>query len=155
MDELKNRLIAHFEQAGSAPFLFIGSGFSRRYLNLEDWGSLLKLFTEGLKPYEYYLATANGDLPKVASLIAEDFHDKWWQDEKFKISREKNKSKLRDKTSALRIEICNHLNVIADVGFTETAYPEEVAALSKLNVDGIITTNWDLFLEKLFPDYRV
>jgi len=155
LDELKNRLIAHFEQAGSAPFLFIGSGFSRRYLNLEDWSSLLKLFTEGLKPYEYYLATANGDLPKVASLIAEDFHDKWWQDEKFKISREKNKSKLRDKTSALRIEICNHLNVIADVGFTETAYPEEVAALSKLNVDGIITTNWDLFLEKLFPDYRV
>lgn len=155
MEELKNQLISHFENAGSAPFLFVGSGFSRRYLSLEDWGALLKRFADGLKPYEYYLATANGDLPKVASLIADDFHDKWWVDDKYQVSREKNKSKVRDKTSALRIEICNHLNGIAGAGFTETAYPEEVAALSKLNVDGIITTNWDLFLEKLFPDYRV
>lgn len=155
LEELKIKLIAHFERTGSAPFLFVGSGFSRRYLNLEDWGALLHRFTDGLKPYEYYFATANGDLPKVASLIADDFHDKWWADDKYEVSREKNKSKLRDKTSALRIEICNHLNSIASTGFIETAYPEEVTALSKLNVDGIITTNWDLFLEKLFPDYRV
>lgn len=155
MEELKNKLIAHFERAGSAPFLFVGSGFSRRYLNLEDWNALLRRFTDGLKAYEYYFATANGDLPTVASLIADDFHDKWWIVDKYEVSRDKNKSKLRDKTSALRIEICNHLNSISGFGFTETAYPEEVAALSKLNVDGIITTNWDLFLEKLFPDYRV
>lgn len=141
--------------SGSAPFLFIGSGFSRRYLNLEDWHSLLRRFSEGLKPYEYYHATANGDLPMVASLIADDFHDRWWADSKYEPSREKHKAKVRDKTSALRIEICNHINSIAGSGFTETAFPEEIAALSKLNVDGIITTNWDLFLEKLFPDYRV
>ncbi|MGR5342305.1 SIR2 family protein, partial [Vibrio astriarenae] len=34
-------------------------------------------------------------------------------------------------------------------------YADEVAALSRLNVDGIITTNWDTFLQSLFPDYRV
>jgi len=155
LETLKTQLIAHFINAGSAPFLFVGSGFSRRYLNLEDWDSLLRRYSEGMKAYEYYRATANGDLPTTASLIADDFHDKWWSDAKYENSREKNKSKLRDKTSALRIEICNHLNSIAATGFTETAFPEEVAALSKLNVDGIITTNWDLFLEKLFPDYRI
>lgn len=155
MESLKKQLISHFEGAGSAPFLFIGSGFSRRYLNLEDWNSLLRRFSEGLKPYEYYHATANGDLPMVASLIADDFHDRWWTDIKYEPNREKHKTKVRDKTSALRIEICSHINNIAGAGFTETAFPEEIAALSKLNVDGIITTNWDLFLEKLFPDYRV
>ncbi|WP_289058639.1 SIR2 family protein [uncultured Mesotoga sp.] len=155
MEALKKQLISHFEGAGSAPFLFIGSGFSRRYLNLEDWSSLLRRFSDGIKPYEYYHATANGHLPMVASLIAEDFHDLWWADAKYEQSREKHKTKVRDKTSALRIEICNHINNIAGVGFTETAFPEEIVALSKLNVDGIITTNWDLFLEKLFPDYRV
>jgi hypothetical protein len=155
MDEIKEKLISHFAAACSAPFLFVGSGFSRRYLNLDDWSSLLRKFAVDLKPFEYYLASSNGDLPTVASLIAEDFHDKWWSDPKYDLSRERNKAKLKDKTSALRIEICNYLNNIADIVFTETAYPEEVAALSKLNVDGIITTNWDLFLEKLFPDYRV
>lgn len=155
MEELKDKLIRHFEAAGSAPFLFIGSGFSRRYLNLEDWGALLRRFSEGLKPYEYYLASANGDLSHVASLIAEDFHDLWWAHPKYAQSRERNKGKVRDRTSALRIEICNHLNGMASSGFVDTAFPEEVSALSKLNVDGIITTNWDLFLEKLFPDYRV
>lgn len=155
MEDLKQELISHFAAAGSAPFLFIGSGFSRRYLNLEDWSSLLRRFSEGLKPYEYYHTTGGGDLPMVASLIAEDFHDRWWADTKYEQSREKNKAKMRDKTSALRVEICNHLNSIAAGGFTETAFPEEIAALSKLNVDGIITTNWDLFLENLFPDYRV
>lgn len=155
MEALKKQLISHFEGAGSAPFLFVGSGFSRRYLNLDDWSSLLRRLSTGLKPYEYYHATANGDLPMVASLIADDFHDRWWTDSKYEASREKHKAKVRDKTSALRIEICNHINSIAGAGFTETAFPEEIAALSKLNVDGIITTNWDLFLEKLFPDYRV
>lgn len=155
MEDIKSKLLLHFASAGAAPFLFIGSGFSRRYLNLEDWNSLLRRFAGGLKSYEYYFASANGDLPTVATLIAADFHDRWWSDPIFEQSREKNKSKLRDKTSALRIEICNHLNTAAANGFKDTAFPEEVAALSKLNVDGIITTNWDSFLDKLFPDYRV
>lgn len=155
MEKIKANLIAHFAAAGAAPFLFIGSGFSRRYLDLEDWSSLLRRFSDGLKPFEYYLASADGDLPTVASLIASDFHDKWWVDPIYEQSREKNKSKLKDKTSALRIEICNHLNGATAQAFKNTAFPEEVAALSKLNVDGIITTNWDSFLEKLFPDYRV
>jgi len=155
MQDIKIELITHFSEACAAPFLFIGSGFSRRYLNLEDWSSLLRRFSTGLKPYEYYLTTANADLPTVASLIAHDFHDYWWSNDKFSQSREKHKAKLKDKTSALRIEICNYLNEVAATGFSTTAFPEEVAALSKLNVDGIITTNWDLFIEKLFPDYRV
>lgn len=155
MNQIKSKLIEQFKMAGAAPFLFIGSGFSRRYLNLEDWSSLLRRFTEGLKPFEYYMASAGGDLPTVASLIANDFHDRWWMDPLYDVSREKSKSKVRDKTSALRIEICNHLNSVTAHAFKSTAYPEEVAALSKLNVDGIITTNWDVFIEKLFPDYRV
>ena len=36
-----------------------------------------------------------------------------------------------------------------------SALSDEVALLSQLNVDGVITTNWDLLLEHIFPDYRV
>jgi hypothetical protein len=155
MNAVCDALQTTFESAGAAPFLFIGSGFSRRYLNLEDWSSLFRRFSDGLRPYEYYLASANGDLPAVASLIAEDFHDRWWSDSVFEASRERNKTRVRDRTSALRIEICNHINAATAAAFQASAYPNEIAALSSLNVDGIITTNWDVFLEQLFPDYRV
>jgi len=37
----------------------------------------------------------------------------------------------------------------------QSPYAHEVALLSGLNVDGVITTNWDMFLEQIFPDYRV
>ena len=155
MDQIKETLVEQFKTTGAAPFLFVGSGFSRRYLGLEDWGSLLRKFTAGLKDYEFYLSSANGELPAVASLIAEDFHDHWWKSEQYKASREKNKAKIRDRTSALRFEICAHLNTISVPSFSDSPYAEEIVILSKLNVDGIITTNWDPFLERLFPDYRV
>ncbi|MBN9628804.1 MAG: hypothetical protein ABS39_18590 [Acidovorax sp. SCN 65-28] len=151
---IKDDLISHFTTAQSAPFLFIGSGFSRRYLGLEDWASLLQRFSKDLKPYEYYLASADGKLPRVASLLANDFHHHWWASDTYKDSREKNKSKAKDGTSALRIEICNHLITTTQNG-PQKDYTNEIALLSQLNVDGIVTTNWDNFLESLFPDYKV
>lgn len=151
---LKNKLIEHFKLAPSAPFLFVGSGFSRRYLNLEDWEGLLRRFSEGLKDFEYYLSSANGEMPKVASLMSGDFHDLWWSSDKYKESREKNKSRVRDKTSALRIEICNYLNSLSILDLSKTEYKDELKILSQLNVDGVITTNWDPLLESLFSGYR-
>ena len=152
---MKEKLVAHFQSAPSTPFLFIGSGFSRRYLGLEDWEALLRKFCTNIKAYEYYLTTANGDLPTAASLMALDFHEMWWSSPEYETSREKNKAKVRDKTSALRIEIANYLNSLSLTDLMASEYKDEIELLSKLNVDGIITTNWDLLLENLFPDYKV
>jgi hypothetical protein len=33
-------------------------------------------------------------------------------------------------------------------------FSHEVELLSTLNIDGVITTNWDTFLEQIFPDYK-
>ncbi|WP_409070335.1 SIR2 family protein [Aliifodinibius sp. S!AR15-10] len=44
---------------------------------------------------------------------------------------------------------------LADLASVPDEYEEEVDALRRVTVDGIITTNWDTFLEKLFPDYTV
>ena len=151
---IKDDLIAHFSGALSAPFLFVGSGFSRRYLGLEDWSSLLQKFSSQLKSYEYYVASADGYLPKVASLLSSDFHNLWWTSEIYKESREKNKSKAKDGTSALRIEICNYILAAVQDG-RKRQHIEEIELLSRLKVDGIITTNWDTLLESLFPDYKV
>lgn len=152
---LKEQLIAHFSRTKSSPFLFVGSGFSRRYLGLEDWKGLLQKFSNGLKDFEYYMASADGYLPRVAELLAKDFNDHWWKSVEYKESRNKNKSKIKDNTSALRFEICGYLDELSTKSFADTNYQDEISLLSSLNVDGIITTNWDSFLERLFPDYKI
>lgn len=148
---LAKQLHAH----SSGPFLFAGSGLSRRYLGLDDWAGLLRRFCQHIKPYEYYLSSANGDLPSVAAAMAEDFHEVWWMREEYAGSREKHSKKIAERTGPLRVEICDYLKSVGIADLSQSAYAGELAALSRLNVDGIITTNWDTFLQSLFPDYRV
>lgn len=144
-----------FESSAGAPFLFIGSGFSRRYLGLEDWRGLLERFCEDIREFEYYLSSANGNYPRAATLMAKDFHDVWWSSEKYANSREAYKGSALGVHSALKIEISLYLEEL-DLGSNLIEdYVEEVETLKNLNVDGVITTNWDLFLEDIFPEYKV
>lgn len=151
---ITEKLIEIFKTRSAGPFLFLGSGFSRRYLGLEDWRGLLERFCVSDKPFEYYLATANGDYPTVATLLARDFNEIWWSSSKYEKSVERFKSKVSNETSALRIEISNYLLTLDQSKAMNSEYKEEVALLSGLNVDGVITTNWDMFIEQLFPDHR-
>ncbi|MFY1110434.1 MAG: SIR2 family protein [Methanosarcinaceae archaeon] len=153
--DIKKNLVDHFNRNSSSPFLFIGSGLSRRYLGLEDWEGLLKKFCEGLGDYQYYYSTASGCLPEVATSMSKDFHDFWWKSGKYLEDRERYKHLSVNPSSALKIAISSYLKELSNSECSNAQYAEEIEALSKLDVEGIITTNWDLFLEKLFPDYKV
>lgn len=151
---ITDNLVEIFRSRTAGPFLFLGSGFSRRYLGLEDWRGLLERFCATGRPFEYYLASANGHFPTVASLLAKDFNEHWWKSDEYAKSVDRFKSKVKDETSALRIEICNYLSTLDQSKALESEYKEEVELLSGLNVDGVITTNWDMFVEQLFPEHR-
>ncbi|HMM39985.1 MAG TPA: SIR2 family protein [Desulfovibrio sp.] len=155
MDDLAVGLDDIFRKGNSSPFLFLGSGFSRRYINLEQWAELLKLFCSGLKDYDYYSASCSGDLPSIASMISADFHERWWSDEVYKTSRKTNQKLCVSKDSALKIEISNYLKDKGSQALLDPAHPAEIAALKRINVDGIITTNWDNFIDHIFSDYKV
>jgi hypothetical protein len=100
---MKDELAELIRSRQAGPFLFVGSGFSRRYLGLEDWRGLLSRFCVAGREFEYYLAAADGSLPRAASLLARDFNEHWWSSEDFKASVEKDKLKIADSTSALRM----------------------------------------------------
>lgn len=138
----------HLSKFSSAPFLFIGSGFSRRYIQLEDWQKLLKVFCNELpQNFQYYNSSANGDLPKVASLMAEDFFDIWWKEEAYAESRKANSDYALNRSSPLKIEISNYLKNRRYEYDKNEKLDIEIEALKNIVIDGIITTNWDSLLE--------
>jgi len=143
------------EKHPAAPFLFIGSGFSRRYLGLEDWSGILARFCAPIKDFNYYLAKADGDLPLTATYIADDFYEWWWSSDEVKESREEFSKKVNKKSDPLKYEITKYLRGKGIATVAGTTWSDEIPLLAKINVDGIITTNWDGLIEDIFPEYKV
>ena len=74
----------------TVPFLFAGSGVTRRYYGLPNWEDLLRSFVVRMKQdrfaYPSYKARAEaehvptGILPMTASFIQKDFDEAWYSD---------------------------------------------------------------------------
>ena len=64
----KKDLSEHFKKFSASPFLFVGSGMSRRYLNTENWEDLLKKFCTLIdENYTKIRSQADGDLTKMCT----------------------------------------------------------------------------------------
>ncbi|QTB16030.1 SIR2 family protein [Lysinibacillus sphaericus] len=149
--DIEEALSLHLSKFTTAPFLFIGSGFSKRYLDTENWEGLINKFCE-LVPqgFSYYRSTSNGKWDVAAQMIAEDFHQIWWNDERYLESRNEFQEYATNKYSALKIEISKYLkNKEYEYGVNEQN-DTELNCLKEAVIDGIITTNWDTLLEQIF-----
>ncbi|MFG5723987.1 SIR2 family protein [Streptomyces murinus] len=154
MTVVRAKLATHLHRL-STPFLFVGSGLSRRYIGTEDWEGLLRRFASLTpRPYEFYKTSANGHLPTVASKIAEVFHEIWWEKEEFSASRRDWSSSLQGVESALKVEIAKHLSKMPSLDTLTEPLSTEITLLKQAVVDGIITTNYDPLLETTFPDFH-
>lgn len=143
-------------QGKNPPFLFIGSGFSRRHLGLDDFKGLLEsTCLENMKPFEYYYSTASEDLPKVALTIALDFQNEVWSDKKLSYFIEKNKKLFRSNTDAYKFYVSDIIKQKQETAKNEGyKLGNEIEKLKSASVDGIITTNYDTFLEDIFSDFK-
>ncbi len=153
--DFKSELELHLKKFSTNPYLFIGSGLSRRYLNLPTWLTFLESFYSTLnldKQFEYYQSKSNGSLPLLASIIGNEFHAKWWELPAFKNSRELYKDLAKEnELSPFKIEIANN---IRKHSVPNKDFEEEINLLKSSVIDGIITTNWDNFLNELFSDFK-
>lgn len=159
-DDFKKSLEKYTRESPYMPYLFLGSGLSRRYLGLPDWGGLLKLFSDELgKDFDYLTASHDNDLPTVASVIAEEFHDFWWHTEKYSEQKNKYRGKIKGKSGALKVAVSEYIKQKSQLkagvpGVDASDMAEELRILSKVSVDGIITTNYDSLCEQIFPEFR-
>ena len=93
-------------------------------------------------------------MPQIASKLSEIYFDFWWTDPIFEISRRENKDKFcLNKQSPLKIEVSNYLRSIKEQLTSVPLYLEEIELLREAKISGIITTNWDQFLENIFKDF--
>ena len=98
------------QTTGHQPFLFVGSGLSKRYMNTEKWDELLRLFCTEFSGSEFqYDVYANktevedyyGQQPAIAYLLEKDFNNAVLTQDKYAEFREKHKVELQSQVSAL------------------------------------------------------
>lgn len=153
---IEQQLTEQLEKVGTAPFLFVGSGLSRRHFGLEDWESLLRRYAVGLSnPFEYYYGLADSNLPKTATNLADALYEVWWKDDAYKESRDAFSSDVKGTSSCLKYEIAKSLKGCVPEKFDSGFVTDEIECLKRATIDGIITTNWDCSLEQIFPDFKV
>lgn len=142
----------------TTPFLFAGSGVTLRYYGLPTWKELLKHFAMQINDdrfaYNAYESSANGDLPKTASLIQKDYDAAWYRNPAIRTLDEQGLREVENGKSPFKMEIASYLRQKSIPAPRYAAEINKLKNLAKKNLSGVITTNYDLFFETLFSDYK-
>ena len=152
----KKKIEEHFKQFEASPVLFVGSGVSRRYLGVPCWQDLLKHFAEAIGENHIKLKTkSNGDLPEYAQLLVSAYAEKWWDTEEgqLALSEKEQEKTFINEQSPLKLSISKYIENAHKNIIDNDELKHEISLFAKANIDGIITTNWDFFLETLFPKF--
>lgn len=132
---------------------------TRRYLNLPNWSGLLEYFCKKLSDnefkYQELLQKSEGDLAVLGGLLEYEFNNRWFNDTKFQTKDSGILNAVTNGTSPFKAEIAYY---IKSFGTLNKAYANEIKAFEELtekSISGIITTNYDSFLENHCRGYKV
>lgn len=151
----KDDFFVRLDGFASSPFLFIGSGFSFKYIQSEKWEGLLRKYSSMMDiPFEKYRSLAGGNWPLVGSLIAKDYHGYWFESPKLKEERDANLQEMANFSSPLKVSVSSYLKEISKKEIPDDL-KNEIELLKAAKINGIITTNYDLLCETIYPDFKV
>lgn len=164
-DELIKRELKRILQGSRChPFLFVGSGISIRYAHTRSWVDLLKWMCNSILDEFAYArfyneakaAVGRGEasalLPYLATLAESPINNTLLQDRRFEMFRARNRDRIDEGVSPMKLFIADDLNAIKIDKNDEVDILRRRCA-SKLA--GIITTNYDFLCESLFPEFDV
>ena len=149
----------------TTPFLFIGSGMSRRYLGLPDWNGLLEHFAKIVSndefSYSRYKNLAEKSInnksdlmPKIAKLIQDDFDAKWFSETSIRTVSAETLKAIKNGLSPFKAELCEFIKQNSKL---QAQYKDEIDKLRQISnksISGVITTNYDTFIEDNFYSFK-
>ncbi|MFD1885491.1 SIR2 family NAD-dependent protein deacylase [Paenibacillus wenxiniae] len=144
--------------SNSRPILFVGAGISRRYIKSPNWIGLLEYLIEANSnkkyPIGYYTQERMDNLPQVGSLIATEYYDYAWEKHSESLFPKELYSFTHSRSIFLKHRISEHLiSLINDFFIENHPYNDELEALAQITPHVVITTNYDLLMEHIFPNH--
>lgn len=163
MDETISGIIRDaVSDANRYPFLFVGSGLSRRYMNSPNWADLLEAVCSkalgGTADFTKFRTKASvayrnekvkAELPYVATLMEDSVNDALLDDADF--------MRAHAETIALGGSPMKQLvaDIINSYTLEDDAEVELLKSAGDSKLSGIITTNYDQMCEHLFDSFTV
>ncbi|MEI6287670.1 MAG: SIR2 family protein [Bacillota bacterium] len=168
MNEVSKKIAKLLKKANSLPYVFVGSGMSRRYLHTDSWEELLRDFAKQAAPdfgehaFNQYADGRRGkDLegfPGIASAIERDFNRMWFLKNANSADGKLYAEKFNDVFTPFKLEIarkfCNQTLDTVDLSEPLRAEINCLKKAGEKSIAGIITTNYDNLVEELFPQYQ-
>jgi hypothetical protein len=143
---------------GCQPILFVGSGVSLRYFNAPNWRALLQVMGDQCpvitKPIAYYEQSFES-LRHVGEEFARAYKEWAWDAGKDAFPPELFETP-RHPHVYLKYKVAEYLKGITPDGFDQLGHASvaEITALQAIRPHAVITTNYDSFLELVFPEYE-
>jgi hypothetical protein len=146
-------------QMGCQPILFVGTGLSRRYFSAPNWEELLATLAKQCplidKEYAYYKQTL-----KAPEAIGKEFasaYQQWaWGAGRTHFPPEMFAPDVPGEAYIKYViaKLFEDLTPKSLDDVIDATMRAEISALQEIRPHAIITTNYDRFLEVVFPDYQ-
>ena len=148
------------------PVLFVGSGISKRYLyKYPDWDGLLEMtfkkYSSDIFQFQKHKDSlirqglSDFDInTKLAAIIENEFNAAFYDRKiKLNIGNSKNPNWVRKGISPFKMYLSSYFKKATLYNRKDLRLELEKFKLLKTKISAVITTNYDLFLEKeIFPD---
>ena len=146
------------DSLGCQPILFIGSGFTRRYISGPNWEELLQIMVEMCPninhQYAYYKQSYKDPI-SIGSEFVEPFKEWAWSTSDGTFPEELFSERF-DSDVYLKYKVSEYFDMITPSDISEIdngKWVEEINSLKAINPHAIITTNFDKLIETIFNDY--
>ena len=147
-------------EMGCQPILFVGSGLSKRYFAAPNWDELLMLLAAECplieKEYAYYKQKLGQDYPLIGKEFARMYQEWAWGSGKKNFPPEMFAADVPAQ-SYIKFAIAKILSKLTPKSLSDVKnapMQAEIKSLQNIRPHALITTNFDQFLEKVFPDYQ-